>query len=177
MTGDQSAQTAHLPEHGTPLHGVGPNGAAINGRGGRLQPRDADSDADQNRNRNTGPQDLPEHGPPLHSVGPNGAAINGRGGRLQPRDADSDADQNRNRNTGPQDLPAALLTLQFRTGDIHYTFVSATGEPFPVSVSWCVLSGLSWSCVLWVRGCVPTRIVMSSFGQYNINPSSPANRR
>jgi hypothetical protein len=45
-------------------------------------------------------------------------------------------------------LSAALLTLQLRTGNIHYAFVSATGEPFPGSVSWCVLSGLSWSCVL-----------------------------
>src|ERR1039458_449119 len=103
MTGDQSTQTAHLPEHGTPLHGVGPNGAAINRRGGRLQPRDADRDTDQNRNRNT----------------------------------------------SPQNLPAALLTLQFRTGNIHYAFVSATGEPLSVGISSRVLRQLSECCVLW----------------------------
>src|ERR1035437_9173077 len=40
MTGDQGTQTAHLAKHGAPLHAVGPNGAAIDSRGGWLQPRD-----------------------------------------------------------------------------------------------------------------------------------------
>ena len=39
MTGNQGAQTAHLAKHGTSFHAVGPDGAAINRRGGWLQPR------------------------------------------------------------------------------------------------------------------------------------------
>jgi hypothetical protein len=46
-------------------------------------------------------------------------------------------------------LPAALLTLQFRTGNIHYAFVSATGEPLSVGISSRVLRQLSECCVLW----------------------------
>src|ERR1035438_3043188 len=99
---------------------------------------------------------LAKHGAPLHAVGPNGAAIDSRGGWLQPRDSNGYTDQHHNRNTGPQDLPAALLALQFRTSDIHYAFIGATGEPFSVSVSWCVLSRLSQSHDFWDERLCPS---------------------
>jgi hypothetical protein len=47
------------------------------------------------------------------------------------------------------------LTLQFRTGDIHYAFISATGEPFPVGISSRVLRQLSEWSVFWDDGLCP----------------------
>src|SRR5271165_3764946 len=58
VTGDQGAEAAHLAQHGTALHGVGPDGAAVDGRGGRLQARDAHRDSYQHDQRDNRPDDL-----------------------------------------------------------------------------------------------------------------------
>ena len=58
VTGDQGAEAAHLAQHGAALHGVGPDGAAVDGRRSRFQARNAHRDSYQHDQRDNRPDDL-----------------------------------------------------------------------------------------------------------------------
>src|SRR5581483_11370359 len=69
--------------------------------------------------------------------------INRGSGGLETRDADRNAYENDECGDRPDDLAAALLLLNFRTGDIHCVILGASGEPFSGAVNSRQLRGLA----------------------------------